>query len=85
MIQFLSYLVNGISLGSVYALYEASVAAGITGNTEPEEALEMLIYVFPSLEITGLTGTMTWSATGEVSKTPTAVVIKDGVYVGADK
>ena len=69
----------------VYALYEASIAAGITSNTEPEDACEKLIAVFPSLEISGLTGTMTWSATGEVSKTPTAVVIKDGVYVGADK
>ena len=69
----------------VYALYEASVAAGINGNTEPEEACELLIAAFPSLEITGLTGTMTWSANGEVSKTPTAVVIENGVYVGADK
>ena len=69
----------------VYALYEASIAAGITSNTEPEDACEKLIAVFPSLEISGLTGTMTWAATGEVSKTPTAVVIKDGVYVGADK
>ena len=33
---------------------------------------------------TGLTGSdMTWAATGEVSKMPVAVVIKDGVYVGA--
>ena len=35
------------------------------------------------LEITGVTGTMTWQATGEVTKTPTAVKIENGVYVGA--
>ena len=69
----------------IYALYEASVKAGITGDTSFEDACEALIAVFPTLEINGLTGTMTWSDNGEVSKTPTAVVIKDGVYVGADK
>lgn len=36
------------------------------------------------LTIEGLTGTMTWSATGEVSKTPTAVKIENGVYVGME-
>ena len=36
------------------------------------------------LEITGLTGTMTWDATGAVSKTPTAVKIENGVYVGME-
>ena len=69
----------------IYALYEASVKAGITGDTAFEDACELLISVFPTLEISGLTGTMTWSDNGEVSKTPTAVVIKDGVYVGAGK
>ena len=69
----------------IYALYEASVKAGVSGDTSFEDACELLISVFPTLEISGLTGTMTWSANGEVSKTPTAVVIKDGVYVGAGK
>jgi len=27
---------------------------------------------------------MTWAATGEVSKSPMAVVIENGVYVGAE-
>ena len=69
----------------IYALYEASVQAGINGDTSFEDACEKLIEIFPTLEISGLTGTMTWSANGEVSKTPTAVVIKNGVYVGAGK
>ena len=35
------------------------------------------------VKIDGLTGTgMTWNAEGMVSKTPTAVVIQNGVYVG---
>ena len=67
----------------MYILAKAIEAAGITAETSPEEACEMLISVFPGLEISGLTGTMHWDATGEVDKTPTAVVIENGVYVGA--
>ena len=47
-----------------------------------EEICDALVAVMPTLSFDGLTGTgMTWSATGEVSKAPMAVVIKDGVYV----
>ena len=67
----------------VYALYAAINAAGITAETSTEDACEMLIAAMQDLEITGLTGTMTWQATGEVTKTPTAVKIENGVYVGA--
>ena len=49
-----------------------------------EECCELLIAAMQNIEITGVTGTMTWSATGEVTKTPTAVRIENGVYVGAD-
>ena len=31
-----------------------------------------------------MTGTMTWDATGAVTKDPTAVRIENGVYVGFD-
>ena len=67
---------------AVYAVYEAMVAGGITADTTPEEACEIMIAEMQKLTIEGLTGTMTWSATGEVSKTPTAVKIENGVYVG---
>lgn len=67
---------------AIYALYAACVNAGITGQTAPEDACELLIAEMQKLEVAGITGTMTWAATGEVTKTPTAVVIKDGVYVG---
>ena len=58
-------------------------AAGVTAETAPEDACEMLISVFPGLEVTGVTGAMRWDATGEVDKTPMAVVIENGVYVSA--
>ena len=69
---------------AVYALYTASVNAGIDGSTSPEDACELLIAQFtsPDFKIEGLTGDMTWDATGLVTKIPTAVVIKDGAYVG---
>ncbi len=72
------------SYDAIYALAAACEAAGITADTKTEDACEALIAAFQDLEITGLTGTMSWSATGEVTKTPTAVVIKDGAYVGAE-
>ncbi|MBP3637639.1 MAG: ABC transporter substrate-binding protein [Clostridia bacterium] len=66
----------------VYALYQAIQNAGITADTEYADACELLIAEMQKIEVAGLTGTMTWAATGEVTKTPTAVVIENGVYVG---
>ena len=59
-------------------------AGGVTADTTPEETCEIMIEQMQKLTIEGLTGTMTWSATGEVSKTPTAVKIENGVYVGME-
>ena len=42
----------------------------------------MLIEGIQEITITGLTGEMQWSANGEVTKSPKAVVIENGVYVG---
>ena len=69
----------------VYAIYDAMVKGGITGDTAPEEACEILISIFSGdFEVTGLTGTMTWSSNGEVTKTPNAVIIKNGTYVSPE-
>ena len=68
---------------AVWALWNASLTAGIDGSTPVEEACEKLIETFTGdFESIGLTGEMTWDETGAVTKTPTAVVIKDGAYVG---
>ena len=67
---------------AVNALYTASMNAGITGETSAEDACELLIEQFKTLQVEGLTGSMTWDETGAVTKTPTAVIIKDGAYVG---
>ena len=69
---------------AVYAVYEAMIAGGVTADMSPEEVCEIMIEQMQQLTIEGLTGTMTWAATGEVSKTPTAVKIENGVYVGME-
>ncbi len=66
----------------IYIIYEALQAAGCTGDMSAEEICEALIGVITNISVDGLTGQgMTWAASGEVSKAPMAVVIKDGVYV----
>ena len=67
---------------AVYALYEASLQGGINGDTSTEDACEILVSVMPEITVSGLTGEMDWEANGEVTKTPKAVVIQNGVYVG---
>ena len=67
---------------AVYALYEASLEGGINGDTSTEDACEILVKVMPEITVSGLTGEMDWEANGEVTKTPKAVVIQNGVYVG---
>ncbi len=68
----------------IYALYTAAQNAGITSDTSVEDACEMLIAQFPSLHISGLTGELSWAATGEVTKTPAVYVVKAGAYEKID-
>ena len=67
---------------AVYILKAALQAAGCTPDMSAADICEALIEVMPTISVDGVTGEgMTWSASGEVSKAPMAVVIKDGVYV----
>ena len=66
----------------VYIVKEALEKAGCTADMSNEEICDALVSVMTSLKFTGLTGTdMTWNAEGQVSKAPTAYVVKDGQYV----
>ena len=67
---------------AVYIVYEGLKAAGCTADMSPEDICEALVGQITTMSFDGLTGAdMTWKATGEVSKAPMAVVIKDGAYV----
>ena len=68
----------------IYALYTAAQNAGINGDTAYDEACELLIAQFPTLQISGLTGELAWAATGEVIKTPAVYVVKNGAYEKID-
>jgi branched-chain amino acid transport system substrate-binding protein len=67
---------------AAYILKAALQAAGCTADMSAADICEAIIPVMPTISVDGITGQgMTWSASGEVSKAPMAVVIKDGVYV----
>ena len=69
----------------IYAIYQALVAGDATPEMSAAEINDILVAQFTSMTFDGLTGKgMTWKATGEVSKSPMAVVIKDGVYMPAE-
>lgn len=69
----------------IIALYEACTKQGITADMSATDISEKLKaqFVSPDFKINGLTGSdMVWSESGEVSKAPKGMIIKDGVYVG---
>ena len=66
----------------MYILKAALEAAGCTADMSAADICEALIPVMTTISVDGLTGSgMTWAADGTVSKSPMAVVIKDGAYV----
>ena len=67
----------------VYAIAQACEAAGVTSDMTSEEICQKMVEQFTTMTFSGLTGSeMKWSANGEVTKSPKAVVIQNGVYVG---
>ena len=69
---------------AVYAIYDACKAAGIDGTMSTEDICAALIGQFTSMTFDGLTGTATWAANGEVSKSPKAIIIENGAYAAAE-
>jgi branched-chain amino acid transport system substrate-binding protein len=69
----------------VYAIAQGLEAAGCTSDMSAADICTALVGQFTTMTFNGLTGSsVTWGETGEVSKAPKAVVIKDGVYVGVE-
>lgn len=69
---------------AMYAIKAALEAADATPSMSNAELCEALIAQMTQIEVDGITGIMTWNAAGEVSKTPKAVIIKNGAYVAMD-
>ena len=78
-IQFAADAYDGI-----YILVAAAEKAGITSETTPEEACDLLIAAMKEIQVDGITGSMTWDESGAVTKTPMAATIVNGVYVFED-
>ena len=68
---------------AVYAVYKAIQASGATADLTAEELCEKLVGAMTSITLDGLTGSLSWSANGEVSKAPAAYIIQDGKYVAS--
>ena len=67
---------------AVYILKAALEAAECTPDMSSTDICEAVVAVMPTLSVDGLTGaSMTWDASGAVSKEPMAVVIENGTYV----
>ncbi len=69
----------------IYAIYEACKAQNITADMSASDICDKLVEQFTKADFKfdGLTGEgMTWSTTGEVSKSPKGMKIENGVYVG---
>lgn len=64
---------------AVYAVAAALKETGITDTTVADLS-EKLIAAMTKITLEGTTGTMTWGADGEASKSAKAVIIKDGAY-----
>ncbi len=69
----------------VYAIYEVCKSQNVTADMTAQEIGEKLKTGFTdsAFKFNGLTGSdMSWATTGEVSKEPKGMIIKNGAYVG---
>ena len=68
-----------------YFIYQACVNGKVTADMTAAQICEIMVAQILSSSFDGVTGmAMTWSEDGAVSKTPMAVVIENGVYVGME-
>ena len=66
---------------AIYAIKAAMEEAKVTPDMSVSDIGTALTEAMTKISVDGLTGNgMTWEATGEVSKAPKAMVIKDGAY-----
>ena len=69
----------------IYAIYQACQNGNVTPAMSAAEINDVLKAQFTTMSFDGLTGSgMTWGTDGAVSKSPMAVVIENGVYVGVE-
>ena len=65
----------------VYIIKTALETAGATPDMSVSDICDALKGTMTEITVEGITGSMTWTADGEPTKEPKAVVIQDGAYV----
>lgn len=65
---------------AIYAIKAAIEACEASPNMNASELCDALKEAMLEIKVTGLTGEITWDASGEPNKEPKAVVITDGAY-----
>ena len=65
---------------AVYAVKAALEAAGATPDMSASDLCDAMVAQMTNIKVTGLTGEITWDASGEPSKEPKAVIIENGAY-----
>ena len=69
---------------AIYVIKAAIEKANATPDMSVSDLCEALKPAMTEIHVEGVTGTMTWSSDGEPTKTPKAMVIKDGTYTAAE-
>ncbi len=65
---------------AIYAIKAAIEKSGATADMSASEICDKLSAAMTEITLTGLTGTITWDASGEPNKEPKAVIIENGAY-----
>lgn len=67
---------------AMYIIKAACEKAGVSADMSASDICDALVKVMTEIKVDGVTGEgITWDASGEPTKAPKAVVIKDGSYV----
>ncbi|MBR5229255.1 MAG: ABC transporter substrate-binding protein [Firmicutes bacterium] len=65
---------------AMYIIKAAAEKAGITADMSASDICEAMKGAMVEITVDGVTGQMTWAEDGEPTKSPKAMIIKDGAY-----
>ena len=66
---------------AIYAIKAAIEKSGATADMSASELCDKMSAAMTEISVNGLTGTITWDASGEPNKEPKGVIIENGAYM----